>query len=194
MAAPKPAFDIDSFLAFELDSPEKHEYLRGEVFAMVGVSLRHGRIAANLVERLNAATRTGPCRVYTSDVKVRIDAADAVFYPDVVVSCDPRDQGPHALVHPRLVVEILSPSTVAYDRGKKFAAYRQLASLEEYVLVESAHQAVDVFRRTGQGKWVLTAFEAGDTVVFESLDAQVPMDAIYDRLPPEEPEVPPETA
>lgn len=191
---PPPALDIDSFLAFEVDSPDKHEYVRGEVFAMVGVSLRHGRIAANLVESMNAATRGGPCRVYPSDVKVRIDAADAVFYPDVVVSCDPRDKGPHALIHPRLVVEILSPSTAAYDRGQKFAAYRQLASLEEVALVESAHMAVDVFRRAEGGKWVLTAFQAGDTVVFESIDAHVPMAAIYDRLPPEEPDAPPDGA
>lgn len=186
MPRPRPTVDIDSYMAFESASPDKHEYVRGEVFAMVGVTLRHGRIVSNLVRRIDEAVESGPCRVYASDVKVRIDAADAVFYPDVVVSCDPRDTGPQALVHPRLVVEVLSPSTSAFDRGAKFGMYRQLPSLEEYVLVESARMAVDVFHRAAGGKWILSAFDEGDTVVLESLGASISMSAIYERLPLEE--------
>ena len=185
-----PELDFDKFLAFEQTSPEKHEYVKGDMYAMVGASLRHGRIALNLASELNARSAGGPCRVYASDAKVRIDAADACFYPDVVVSCDPSDVGPLVLTRPCLVVEVLSPSTAAYDRGAKFAAYRQLASLVQFVVVETDRVAVDVFHRAGEGTWVLRSYGEGDSVELDSVGAVVPVSAIYDRLPPEEPDPP----
>jgi Uma2 family endonuclease len=187
MARPRPTdpLDFEGYLALEGASDQKHEYLRGQAYAMVGASLRHGRITLNLARRLDEATEAGPCRVYASDAKVRVEAADACFYPDVVVSCDARDAGPHVLLSPVLVVEVLSPSTAGFDRGQKFSIYRQLESLEEYVVVETDRQAVDVFRRGQAGTWVLTSYQEGDSIELQSLGATVPMDLIYDRLPPE---------
>lgn len=185
-----PTADFESYLAFEQTAPEKHEYLRGEVYPMVGATLRHGRIALNLATTLDAQTASGPCRVYICGAKVRVEAADASFYPDVVVSCDPRDSGPLMLHRPCLVVEVLSPSTAAYDRGAKCAAWRQLESLVEYVVVETQRMAVDVYRRGPDGTWIVRFYGEGDTVELASVSARVPMSAIYDRLPPEEPEAP----
>jgi Uma2 family endonuclease len=143
------------FLAWEEAQTAKHEFIAGEVFAMVGARQDHVLVALALAARLREHLRGSRCRAYTSDMKLEVQAADAVFYPDVMVSCDEADrQRAQTLQAPCLVVEVLSDSTAAFDRGAKFAAYRQLASLQEYLLVDIDRRHLEVFRRESAG-WVL---------------------------------------
>lgn len=151
----KPRLDRADFLAWEAEQASKHEYLDGEVFAMVGARQEHVVVALALAARLREHLRGTRCRAYTSDMKLEVKAADAVFYPDVMVSCDEADrQRALAIQAPCLVVEVLSEGTAAYDRGAKFAAYRRLPSLQEYLLVDIDRRSLEVFRRQPQG-WVL---------------------------------------
>ena len=122
----------DDYLAGETHSPIRHQYVAGEVFAMAGATEEHATIALNFAALLRNQVRGGPCRVYIADMKLRVEAADAFFYPDVFVTCDPRDAtNPLAKRHPALICEVLSESTEAYDRGGKLAAYRTLESLAD---------------------------------------------------------------
>lgn len=151
----KPRLDRADFLAWEAGQAGKHEYLDGEVFAMVGARQDHVVVALALAARLREHLRGTRCRAYTSDMKLEVEAVDAVFYPDVMVSCEEADrQRALAIQAPCLVVEVLSEGTAAYDRGAKFAAYRRLPSLQEYLLVDIDRRSLEVFRRQPQG-WVL---------------------------------------
>lgn len=146
----------EAYLHLEAESPVKHEYFGGEVYAMAGASDVHVTIAGNLFAMLRSHVRGTGCRVYISDMKARIEARDRFFYPDVMVTCDPRDQETADYKRfPKLVVEVLSASTEAFDRGDKFADYQTLESLEEYVLINTRHQRVECFRRNEAGLWVL---------------------------------------
>ncbi len=148
-------FDRATYFDWEDKQVEKNEFLGGEVFAMVGARQEHVVVAVALVSRLREHLRGTRCRAYSSDMKLEVDAADAVFYPDVMVSCDEADrQRSLALRSPCLIVEVLSDSTAAFDRGVKFAAYRQLASLQEYLLVDIDRGRLELFRREPVG-WVL---------------------------------------
>ena len=172
MPLPKTAnrFDAAAYLAWEETQPERNEYIAGEVFAMVDVRQSHNVATGNLYNVLRRELKGSPCRVFIESVKTRVEAADCFFYPDVVVSCDPRDRlTPEYLSHPLLVVEVLSDSTAAYDRGAKFAAYRKLDSLQDYVLVDVAAQRVEVFRRNAENHLVLYDYGPGDRVEFASL-------------------------
>lgn len=152
---PQPRFTRADFLAWEATQPVKHEYVQGEVFAMVGARQEHVVVSLALAARLREHLRGTRCRAYTSDMKLEIDAADVMFYPDMMVSCDEADrQRPLALKSPCLVVEVLSDSTAAYDRGAKFAHYRRLPSLHEYLLVDIDRRQFELFRRQPQG-WML---------------------------------------
>ena len=179
----------EDFLAWEDEQADKHEYVHGEVFAMVGARREHVVAALNLAAALKQRLRGGPCQAYVSDLKLRVDAADAFFYPDVMVSCDARDQAASRFIaHPTLIAEVLSDSTAAFDRGDKFAAYRTLASLQEYVLVDIAAHRVESFRRTGDDEWLLHVYTAAeDTCRFTSLDVSVPLAELFEGLAPSEP-------
>ncbi len=135
MAAPQTRrkFDATTYLQWEATQSEKHEYLAGEIFAMVGVRQSHNVAAGNCFVALRARLAGSNCRVFMSDVKTRIEPSAAFFYPDLVVPCDARDRAtPEYVSYPSLIVEVLSPSTAAFDRGAKFGAYRKLDSLKEY--------------------------------------------------------------
>lgn len=148
-------FDRSAFLDWESDQPEKHEFLAGEVFDMVGARQDHVVVAFAIAARLREHLRGTRCRAYTSDMKLEVLAANAMFYPDVMVSCDEADrQRPLAVQTPCLVVEVLSESTAAFDLGAKFAAYRQLPSLQEYLVVDIDRRHLELFRREAAG-WVL---------------------------------------
>ena len=159
MAAPqRTGISGDEYLAWESEQEGKHEFLGGEIFAMVGASDRHVTIALNLASAIRECLRGGPCRVYMSDMKLRVEAVDAWLYPDVIVTCDPADhQRDMDKLAPILIVEILSPSTEAFDRGKKFAAYRRIPSLSEYLLVDPDSSRVELYRRNAENQWVLHA-------------------------------------
>ncbi|GAA3991170.1 Uma2 family endonuclease [Comamonas faecalis] len=174
LPAHQSLFDADAYLAWEAEQPTKHEYLAGEVFAMAGAPDAHVTIAGNVYMALRN--------------HLRVEEDNAFFYPDVFVTCSDADrQQRNAKSEPTLIVEVLSPATSAYDRGAKFAAYRKLASLREYLLIDPERLAADLFRRDGDSpRWVLHPFEAGDTVECASVGLTLPIEALYaDALPAE---------
>ncbi|MFO8038350.1 MAG: Uma2 family endonuclease, partial [Sodalinema sp.] len=139
----------EDYLAAEEISPIRHEYRDGEVFAMTGGTQAHHTIVGNLFFALKTHLRSSGCRIFAEGMKTRVEASNAFYYPDVVVTCDDRDRQPQSqyIEYPRLIIEVLSPSTARFDRTEKFADYRTIPSLEEYVLVSSDRQQVEVFQK-----------------------------------------------
>lgn len=179
-AEPATGFDFAAYLEWEEEQPEKHEYYRGQTFAMTGARRAHVTVALNLATAFRAHLRGGPCRTYISDMKLRVEAADAAFYPDVMVTCDPRDHRADThLCYPALVVEVLSESTAAYDRGKKFAAYRKLESLKEFTMVDIDARRIECFRREG-GHWVLYEFAGDESCEFGAVGLTLPLSAVFE--------------
>ena len=153
-AAPQPGFTAADYLIWEAAQPERHEYLDGEVFAMAGAEDRHVTVAGNLYIALRQNLSGSPCRTFMSDMRLHVAAANSYFYPDVLVTCTALDlASPMVKAEPKLIAEILSPSTAAYDRGLKFSHYRSIASLEEYVLIDLDTRSADCFRKGNDGLW-----------------------------------------
>ena len=137
LAAPQPSFTAADYLAWEAEQPERHDFLDGEVFAWVGAEDRHVTVAGNLYIALRQHLSGSPCRTYMSDMRLQVAAANCYFYPDILVTCSAQDLASSQVkTEPRLLIDVLSPSTAAYDRGLKFSHYRSLPSLEEYALVD----------------------------------------------------------
>ncbi len=158
MAQPQLKFSAQDFLTWEVGQEVRHEYLNGEVFAMSRGTVEHNTATGAVFATLRQHLKGSPCRAFVADMKVDVQASNAFFYPDVVVTCASNDlTDPKALTvaEPRLIVEVLSPSTAAYDRGAKFGHYRQLISLQEYVLIDTDSLTVEVFRRNEAGRWEL---------------------------------------
>jgi Uma2 family endonuclease len=152
----------EEYLARERDAAERHEYYHGEVFAMSGGTPDHSLIISNVNRELGNRLRGNPCRVYDSNLRVRIPRTTLYAYPDVSVICgdrqfDPLDTRRETVTNPTLIVEVLSPSTEAWDRGGKFQNYRQIDSLREYVMVVSDKPLVETYLRQQDGTWVLNA-------------------------------------
>lgn len=169
------------YVAAERVAAVKHEYLRGQVWAMAGGTVEHGRLAVAVSTALSLALRGRPCVVLSSDARVRIDETDRSTYPDVIVVCGARltaADDPDAIVNPVVIVEVLFDSTEADDRGEKFAHYRRLASLQEYVLVAQRAKRIEVFRRDGD-RWALFEAAGGETVELTSIGASLVVDDIY---------------
>ena len=182
MPVQKPTMTYADYLAFEEQSDGKHEFLDGEVVAMAGGTPEHGALAMAMGAELRSALGDRPCRVFSSDVRIRIQVTGLTTYPDVSVVCaklerDAEDS--HAIVNPVLVVEVLSDSTEAYDRGEKAAHYRHIPSLREYVLVSQRHRRIEVFRRNEAGRWELFEFEGGTQCELASVGCSVNVDAVY---------------
>lgn len=176
------------FLAWEHEQLEKYEFWQGEVFAMTGARQAHVMVAGNVFALLKSHLRGKPCRAYISDMQLEVVAADAVYYPDVVVSCDPADLlAERVLQRPTVVIEVLSDSTAAYDRGVKFAAYRKLSSLKEYVLIDPERRTLEIFRRTEQDDWLLVTRDAARGLVLPSLEFEAGLDAVFEDLDTLEP-------
>jgi Uma2 family endonuclease len=170
----------EDYLTGETQSPVKHEYHDGEVFAMAGASDEHVTIAANLTALILPVARQKGCRTYSSDMKVRVETANRFYYPDLLVTCDPRDRETrYYKQYPKLIIEILSDSTEAFDRGDKFHHYQELASLQEYILVSQTQPQLDVLRRTGDRLWNFETYHANDTIQFQSLEFECPISEIY---------------
>jgi len=157
-----PKFDYiapDEYLTMEEQSETKHEYINGYVYAMAGANDPHVTIALNMALIIRNHLRGSNCRVYMSDMKIRIDLLNRFYYPDVMVTCDSRDtQTQNHKRFPKLIIEVLSKSTEGFDRGDKFADYQQIETLEEYVLVNTKRQRLDSFRRNEEGLWVLRSY------------------------------------
>ncbi len=175
---------LDEFLAWENEQPDKHEFYRGEVFAMVGARRIHGCVVGNLMRLLGNLLVGSPCRAFSEAMKVEI-AEDTLFYPDVFVTCDKADLATDLLFHaPKLVVEVLSPGTQGYDRGLKFALYRRLESLQEYVLIDPDSRRVEGFRRGADGLWVLHDMSDGDVLEVACLGATLKLAEVFDGVDP----------
>jgi Uma2 family endonuclease len=177
-------FSAAEYLSWENAQATKHEFLAGEVFAMVGTTDGHNTVAGNLYAIIKTHLRGGPCRVYISDMKVRVEAADAYFYPDVLVTCDARDHADQGeKKHPKLVIEVLSPSTGDYDRGEKFAMYRKIAELQEYVLIDPELRTADVFRRVDTNQWRLWDTRGLSELRLESIELSVAFEDVFENVP-----------
>ena len=171
------------YFEWEAQQELRYEYFDGNVFAMTGGSLSHGRIGLNVSSLLKSRVQGQGYLVFNSDGKVGISEAGPFTYPDTSVSCDERDRTATEFIQfPCLIVEVLSPSTEAYDRGGKFALYRQLESLQEYVLVGSETKTVEVFRRESNGIWSFIPYAGEDEVEFASVGLTVSIDAIYEDV------------
>lgn len=174
-----PHLSVDDYLAGEREGLVRHEYVRGQVYAMAGASDRHNRIALNLASRLNGHLVGHPCQVFMSDMKVRV-ADDVYYYPDVVVACDPPGGDRYCRSHPRLVVEILSSSTERIDRHEKLLAYAQVAGLVEYVLVAQDKREVERLWRRPDGSWGRARLTRPDEVLaLGSVELDVTLADIY---------------
>jgi Uma2 family endonuclease len=173
----------EAYLDWEAQQEIKYEYVNGEANAMTGGSIPHNAIAINLIAALRNHVRGGTCRVLGADAKVGITEQGPFFYPDVLVTCDERDRRAIKFVQfPCLVVEVLSQTTEAYDRGAKFSHYRRLERLCEYVLINSEQIGVEIFRLNERGKWEPTPYTAGDTIQLSSIDFECPIDLLYEDV------------
>ena len=179
-------FDYETYLAWEENQEARHEYVAGEVFAMSGGSDAHYTITLNVASAIRDALRGSPCRTFVSGMKIHIAAADSSLYPDVFVSCDPRDRSEAAALaksHPKLVIEVLSPSTASWDRGRKFELYRQIDELEEYLLIEQDRMHADLFRRNAEGLWVLQPISPKIGVInLASVGVDLPLETLYEDV------------
>ncbi|WP_437683470.1 Uma2 family endonuclease [Sorangium sp. So ce131] len=170
------------YLELERSSPDKHEYADGEVFAMAGGSLEHSAIATNLLAELRIPLLGRGCRALTSDMRIKIPATGRYVYPDGSVVCakpEFTDEKRDTLLNPRLLVEVLSDSTEAYDRGDKFAGYRTITSLDEYVIASQKEPRIEVFSRQQDGSWSLRIYGPGQRVTLTSLGCAVEVDRVY---------------
>ena len=179
----KLRFSPEAYLTWEAEQPEKHEYVDGEVFAMAGAAEGHITVCLNVAMALRQHLRGSPCRTFMADMKVQAHADSGFYYPDVVVTCSARDaKDPLVKREPSLLVEVLSPSTAAYDRGVKFSSYRQLPSLQEYVLIDTDTRATDVYRKGDDGLWVLHPFASDEAVELASVALTIPAAVLFDEL------------
>ena len=184
----------DEYLRLEVQSPVRHEYVNGEIFAMTGATLRHAAIAGNIFAALRTHLRNTPCRAFINDVRVRVKRQNAFYYPDLVVSCGPHMQALDAktstIEDPVLIVEVLSVTTEGTDRREKLLAYRTLSSLQEYVLVSQEQAHVEIHRRRGDVGWERIEYSGIEPVQFVSVELTVDMRDIYEgvALEPRDPD------
>ncbi|MBK7003185.1 MAG: Uma2 family endonuclease [Rhodoferax sp.] len=183
-AAQKIAFTAEDYLRWEAEQVERHEYLDGEVFAMAGAEDRHVTVAMNVAFALRQHLSGGACRTYMSDMRLHVASANCYFYPDVLVTCSAQDKASAlSKSEPKLIVEVLSPGTAAYDRGLKFSHYRSLPSLEEYVLIDLDTRSTDCYRKGFDGLWVLHPFAKGEAVELASVALTVSAAQVFAEVP-----------
>jgi len=184
-AAVRTGLSEKEYLDFERSSPERHEYADGEIFAMPGGTAEHSAVCLNLMGEIRAALSGRKCRAFESNLRVRIPATGRYVYADGSVVCggpefldDKRD----TLLNPRVIVEVLSDSTEAYDRGDKFEGYRAIPSCEEYVLASQKRPLIEVFTRQPDGAWSLRTFGPGQRVELRSVPCAIEVDRVYEGV------------
>ena len=187
-ALPKTYYTSDQYLALERAADYKSELVNGQIYAMSGASREHILIATNLIREISTQLKGKPCETYGSDMRVMVSPTGTYTYPDITVACgDPSFEDGHVdtLLNPTVIIEVLSPSTEAYDRGEKFAHYRELASLSDYVLVSQDKALVEHFVRHPDDPdlWAFTAISGLDAVLqLPSIGCHVALSDIYDRV------------
>ncbi len=175
-----PNMTVEEYLVWEPQQELRYEYLNGEVVAMTGGTVPHNDIAINLLMALLPTIRANGCRINIADVKLQITSSSLYYYPDLIVSCDPKDLTARQFLQcPNLIVEVLSPGTADKDRSEKFIDYQRIPSLQEYLLINSERVSVECYRR-GEGRmWLYYPHTPGDTLTLQSLDITVPIQQIY---------------
>jgi Uma2 family endonuclease len=184
----KPRMTPEKYLQFDHDSDIKYEYFDGDVFAMTGGSLNHNQISINIASQLKSTLRGSPCRPLASDMRVKVNEIDKYTYPDIVVVCGnielEKVKGVETLLNPVVIIEILSDSTEAYDRGKKFTHYRLIPSLREYILVSQDYCNVELFSRSDSGIWQILdpCMDMERSFTIESIDCELLLSDIYELV------------
>ena len=183
--AKKLHFSREEYMEWEARQPDRNEYVAGEVFAMVGVRQVHSIVSLNIASELHHQLKGKPCRPHSTDMKLMVEAVDAFFYPDVMVSCDERDaKADLYLEHPSLIIEVLSDSTSSYDMGLKFEFYRNIPELSEYVLVDPERLKIWLYRKNPAAEWVLHEFPDKIDVLFESVGCRLTQEDIFEGVNP----------
>ena len=183
----KPRYTPEEYLATERrNTQQRSEYLAGEIFAMGGASERHNLIVTNIVRELSIQMKGRPCKVYSTDMRVKVASAGLYTYPDIVALCDEAkfdDDQRDTLLNPALIIEVLSKSTEGYDRGEKFEHYRKLQSLAEYLLVSQEKRHVDHYVRQPDNQWLLSeSSNTQDTIQLPSINCSLAIAEIYDKV------------
>jgi Uma2 family endonuclease len=172
----------ETYLAWEREQLTRNEYYDGLIYGMVGGTRHHSAITLNIASALKNHLRGGPCQAFASDMRVHIAAANAYFYPDVVVSCDPGDlTAKEGIRAPTAIFEVLSLSTAAFDRGDKFAAYRSAPSLKDYILIEPESKRVEIFSRNADDSWKMTDVTGGAALIIPSLAITLALEVIFEN-------------
>jgi len=174
----------EEYLELESQSETKHEYINGRVYAMAGARGTHNIISGNLYILLRDRLQQSTCQTYFADMKVRLEEGRSFFYPDLVITCDERDNPSQAYIDfPSVVFEVLSDSTESFDRGKKFQLYRTISSLQAYILVSSQEYLVESFRRSEGDLWLLQTYGGLDAILhLENLAIDIPLSTLYASL------------
>ena len=185
-AKPQGLLSREEYLALERRGEEKHEYLAGELVAMVGASFRHNLIQTRVLAGLYQQLRGRPCEVTPSDLRVTVGALGIYTYPDVTVVCgEPQfeDAEQDTLLNPTVLIEILSPSTESYDRGKKFQPYRLIPTCREYLLIAQDQSLIEHYLRQPNNRWLLATFEQlGDVIALDSIGCTLALADVYDGI------------
>lgn len=184
VATPEPKYMTpQEYLDWEEQQPIKYEYINGEVYAMTGGTLAHATIAANLFYQLKNHLRGGSCRPFVFEAKLGVSENGPFHYPDVMVTCDERDRNAKKVIyHPSIIIEVLSPSTESFDRGKKFQQYRRISTLREYVLISAEQIIVEVFRLNDRGIWELYTYTEGEEIYLSSIDFRCAIELLYEDV------------
>lgn len=178
-----PHLTPEEYFVWEEEQLEKYEYIDGEVYAMGGGTVNHGRIAIHFTSMLNAHLENRGCITGNSDIKVNIPDTNNYTYPDISVTCDERDQSStQYITYPCLIIEVLSDSTEAYDRGGKFRLCRKNPVLQDYLLVSSTRIEMDLYHKNDAGEWVIINYTKGDVVDLKSVDLQFSIEQVYRNL------------
>lgn len=179
----RSTISVEEYLQLDRNSLDvRYEYIDGYIRMLAGGSADHSTIAMNIVALLRGLLKAKGCRVYNSDMRVQL-AEERYVFPDATVTCDMRDRGKTDIIHsPRVVVEVLSPSTESYDRGRKFNYYRECPTIQEYVIVNTAYPAVEVCRREKQNLWSFHTYNIGDSVELASLDVRLLVNKVYEDV------------
>ena len=178
-----PLLTAQEYFTWEEKQLEKHEYINGQVYAMGGGSVNHGRIAIRLTALFDTHLEASGCITGNSDIKVNIVETNNYTYPDASVTCDQRDKSnPNYFTYPCLIVEVLSDSTEAYDRGNKFRMYRKNLVLKDYLLVSSTCIEMDLYHKNDAGEWIIINYQAGDMIELKSITLSFPIEQVYRNL------------
>lgn len=182
MQTPLTYINLGEYLKSEDSSQIRHEYLNGQVFGMTGGSREHNAITLNIATQLHTRLRGSGCKVFASDMKVRVEIDNVFYYPDVVVTCNSQDTEKFFLTKPCLIVEVLSPSTENIDRREKLLTYKKIEDLQEYVLVGQDDVEVELYRKDKDENWIKYILGKNDAVILDSVNLQLTMTEIYEDV------------